>query len=262
MSPVLQPRFSPYNPVEIRPILQSRWNEKQLFAILIDPDKHPAQKVAQRAGLAQKCGVDFLLIGGTKITPRKTDLAVQAAKKSTSLPLVLFPGIDHPDETLVGAAHAFLCPWIPNPVTKFDFQTWYKLAALRSSCIMLPSIPISYVVIGKEANTTLHRQTGIVPLDPDMPQAIAHLAIEGEMRGQQMTYLEAGSGANQPVPTQVIKWVWSSTDNPIVVGGGIKKPAQAQERIEAGASIIVVGNALEKKFDPGLIREMAAATHA
>jgi phosphoglycerol geranylgeranyltransferase len=48
---------------------------------------------------------------------------------------------------------------------------------------------------------------------------------------------------------------------PVIVGGGIRSPRQAEERVEAGASFIVVGNRLEGKPDPSFITDMADAIH-
>ncbi|MBL7775779.1 MAG: geranylgeranylglyceryl/heptaprenylglyceryl phosphate synthase, partial [Saprospiraceae bacterium] len=44
---------------------------------------------------------------------------------------------------------------------------------------------------------------------------------------------------------------------PLLVGGGIRTARQAAERLQAGADVLVVGNAVE--HDPGLIREIQAA---
>jgi putative glycerol-1-phosphate prenyltransferase len=47
---------------------------------------------------------------------------------------------------------------------------------------------------------------------------------------------------------------------PLIIGGGIRTAAKAKEIYEAGADIIVIGNAIEK--DDNLIKEMANAIHA
>jgi putative glycerol-1-phosphate prenyltransferase len=47
---------------------------------------------------------------------------------------------------------------------------------------------------------------------------------------------------------------------PLVVGGGITSAEKAKENCQAGADIIVVGNAVEK--DPSLIEAIAYAIHS
>jgi phosphoglycerol geranylgeranyltransferase len=61
-------------------------------------------------------------------------------------------------------------------------------------------------------------------------------------------YLEAGSGANEPVPSEMVVFVKKNIDIPLIVGGGIRDPATAREKVMAGADIIVTGTALEELF--------------
>jgi putative glycerol-1-phosphate prenyltransferase len=74
-----------------------------------------------------------------------------------------------------------------------------------------------------------------------------------------MIYMDAGSGALNPVSSQMISAVSSAIDIPLIVGGGIKTPEAVRRAVVSGADIIVVGNAIEK--DPSLIKELAAAVH-
>jgi putative glycerol-1-phosphate prenyltransferase len=60
-----------------------------------------------------------------------------------------------------------------------------------------------------------------------------------------MVYLEAGSGANRPVPQHIIAATRQTIDIPLIVGGGIKTPEQMQTAFNAGADLVVVGNHLE-----------------
>jgi putative glycerol-1-phosphate prenyltransferase len=78
-------------------------------------------------------------------------------------------------------------------------------------------------------------------------------ALAGELLGMKLIYLEAGSGAEQPVPAEMIKEVKEVLNIPLIVGGGIDSAEKYQEALKAGADLIVVGNALEKK--PELLLE-------
>ena len=69
-------------------------------------------------------------------------------------------------------------------------------------------------------------------------------------------YLEAGSGAKQPVPSEMIKMVKSVVNLPLIVGGGIKTGEQAKQIVEAGADIIVTGNVVERYKVKDKIREL------
>jgi putative glycerol-1-phosphate prenyltransferase len=77
------------------------------------------------------------------------------------------------------------------------------------------------------------------------------------MLGLKMIYMDAGSGAANPVPTQMIEAVSNAINIPLIVGGGIKDPETIAQNLKAGADIIVVGNAIE--HNPNLLGEMKEA---
>jgi putative glycerol-1-phosphate prenyltransferase len=81
--------------------------------------------------------------------------------------------------------------------------------------------------------------------------------MAGEMLGLKLIFMDAGSGAINPVSNQMISHVKQSIGVPLIVGGGIRTPEKAAETASAGADVIVIGNAAEK--DPALITEIAAA---
>jgi len=72
--------------------------------------------------------------------------------------------------------------------------------------------------------------------------------------------MDAGSGAINPIPESMIDMVSSAVDIPLIVGGGISTPEKAMANAQAGADVIVVGNAIEK--DPSLIMDISAAIHS
>ncbi len=60
-------------------------------------------------------------------------------------------------------------------------------------------------------------------------------------------YLEAGSGAVNPVPDEIVRAVATETSVPVIVGGGIRDPETVAAKVRAGASFVVVGNHLETR---------------
>ncbi|MEI7503178.1 MAG: geranylgeranylglyceryl/heptaprenylglyceryl phosphate synthase, partial [Paludibacter sp.] len=83
-------------------------------------------------------------------------------------------------------------------------------------------------------------------------------AVAAELLGMSIIYLEAGSGANSPVPVEMIESVGQGTTLPIIVGGGIKTVEQLTDAFDAGADIVVVGNIFET--EPQKIAEFVIAT--
>jgi putative glycerol-1-phosphate prenyltransferase len=94
---------------------------------------------------------------------------------------------------------------------------------------------------------------------PDI--ALAH-ALAAEVIGMKCLYLDAGSGADHPVPDEMIRAISSACTMPIIVGGGIRKPEEARRKIEAGASFVVTGTVLEERNHSGLMRQFAEAVHS
>ncbi|NDE79151.1 MAG: geranylgeranylglyceryl/heptaprenylglyceryl phosphate synthase, partial [Chitinophagaceae bacterium] len=95
------------------------------------------------------------------------------------------------------------------------------------------------------------------PIPADKEDIALCTALAGEMLGMKLIYMDAGSGAKQPITTSMIKRVADQISIPLIVGGGIKTPEKAQENCKAGADLIVVGNAIEKEVS--LISEISAA---
>jgi putative glycerol-1-phosphate prenyltransferase len=65
----------------------------------------------------------------------------------------------------------------------------------------------------------------------------------------------------QSVPEEMIQAVSQAVSVPVIVGGGIRSPLEAREKVEAGASFIVVGNAFEQRREKSYLREMIDAVH-
>ena len=97
-----------------------------------------------------------------------------------------------------------------------------------------------------------------MPIPADKPEIAICTAWAGEMLGNQVIYMDAGSGAKKPITTDMISMVSNNIEIPLFIGGGISTPEIVHENCKAGANIIVVGNAIER--DPLLIKDLAQAT--
>jgi geranylgeranylglyceryl phosphate synthase family protein len=90
-------------------------------------------------------------------------------------------------------------------------------------------------------------QTEAIPFDKT--EIVVATALAGEMLGLQMIYLEAGSGATNHVPINLIMAVRENISIPVAVGGGIKSMKEVKEIFSAGANLIILGNGCEKNPD-------------
>ena len=107
----------------------------------------------------------------------------------------------------------------------------------------LEPIPMGYIIVGEGGAAGVIGRA--VPVPYNKPElAVAH-ALAGQYLGMRFVYLEAGSGAKNPVPPEMIRAVKHFCDVPLIVGGGIRSRDQAFGAASAGANIIVTGNVVE-----------------
>jgi putative glycerol-1-phosphate prenyltransferase len=123
----------------------------------------------------------------------------------------------------------------------------------------LEVISTGYMVVDGGAATTVSYMSHSAPIPHDKDDIALCTAMAGEMQGKHVLYVDAGSGARQPISESMIRRIASNTDIPLIVGGGITDPEKAYLNCKAGADVIVVGNAIEK--NPNLIKEIANAVH-
>lgn len=242
-------------------IYNTLWESKQAgkkkLAVLIDPDS-----ISNEDDLVLLCrtsneqGADMILVGGSLITNGYFERCVNVIKAHTTLPVLLFPGsimqISH-------EADAILFLSLISGRNPELLIGKHVLAAPQLKQSGIEVIPTGYMLIDGGRITSVSYMSGTTPLPSDKPAIAATTALAGEMLGLKIIYMDAGSGAQQPVPFSVIQAVRKQVDAPVFVGGGICAPEQAIAACEAGADVIVVGNAFEK--DPQLISQLAKVIH-
>ncbi len=238
-------------------ILHAKAKGKKLFAVLLDPDKTPVNKAESLISSCVDAKVDLIFVGGSLVVSTHLEELVQNIKKETDIPVVLFPGS-------------------PNQITPFaDALLYLSLISGRNPELLIgqhvisaPSVKKSgleimstgYMLIDGGAPTTVSYISNANPIPNDKNEIAVCTALAGEMLGMKLIYMDAGSGAKLPITESMISAVSSHIDIPLIVGGGIKNPEKAYLNCQAGANMVVVGNAIEK--DQNLITEIGAAIHA
>ncbi len=225
-------------------------NQKQL-ALLVDPDKYSQESLALFVELAKETLPDCIMVGGSLVAG-SVEQVVQYIKSHTNIPVVLFPGNSH---QLCNEADALLLLLLLSG-RNADFligQHVVAAKAIRDSGI--ESISTGYILIDGGCSTSVEYMSNTKPIPRDKVEIIVATAIAGELIGNRLVYLEAGSGAINPVSKEAIQAVRQAISLPIIVGGGIRTVEQAKDAYLAGADMIVVGNALEK--DRFFMRDLA-----
>lgn len=228
----------------------SEKKRKQL-AVLIDPDKLDIRMLEDMILEINHNGVDYVLIGGSLITGSFWNQCIRILKASVSVPVLIFPGntlqIDPSADgilllSLISGRNPELL--IGNHVIAAPL--------LRSSGLEILST--GYMLIESGKLTSVVYMSNTTPIPSDKTDIAMSTALAGEMLGLKLIYLDAGSGAMRAVPEGIITTVKENIRIPLIVGGGISCATSARKAWQAGADIVVVGNALEAR--PQFLEEL------
>ncbi len=233
---------------------QARTQGKKSFAVLVDPDKTELQQMDTLLALGEQAKIDYWFVGGSLVISSQLDELVRHIKKNTSIPVVLFPG--SPSQ-VTRQADALLYLSLISGRNPELLIGQHVLSAPFVKQSGLEILSTGYIVVDGGAPTTVSYISNAAPIPADKEDIALCTALAGEMLGMKLIYMDAGSGAKQPITTSMIKRVADQISIPLIVGGGIKTPEKAQESCKAGADLIVVGNAIEKEIS--LISEISAA---
>ena len=230
-------------------------NRKSGFAVLADPDKIAVADVPRLARLCNEAGVDYLFIGGSLLMVHQMEQCINVFKAESNIPVVLFPG--SPSQ-VTPVADALLYLSLISGRNADLLIGQHVISAPQVKASGLEVISTGYILIDGGVQTTVSYMSHSMPVPANKPEIALSTAWAGEMLGNQVIYMDAGSGARNPISKEMIKQVSANINIPLFVGGGITTPDKVRENCEAGANLIVVGNAIER--DPMLIRDLAQAT--
>jgi phosphoglycerol geranylgeranyltransferase len=231
-------------------------NSRKAFAVLIDPDKHNKQNLAEVITAAKEADVDFIFVGGSLLTSDDLDATLEVIKSLTDLPVILFPGSIM---QINGKADAVLLLSLISGRNADMLIGKHVVAAPYLKKSGLEILPTGYMLIESGPLTTAQYMSGTLPIPGKKDDIAVCTAMAGEMLGLKLIYMDAGSGAERPVSSSMIKKVKENISIPLIIGGGIRNTEQAINACKAGADVIVVGNAIEK--DLSVIKEIAYAVH-
>ena len=234
-------------------LTQRHLQGKKSVAVLIDPDKvEDSHKLKQLIHLSSENCIDFFFVGGSLITTPNISEVIQQIKEDVSIPVVLFPGSSlHIDPT--ADAILFLSLISGRNPDLLIGQHVQAAPILKNS--QMEVLPTGYMLISSGRTTSVAYISNTMPIPEDKYSLAACTALAGEMLGLRLIYLDAGSGAEREINPRMITAVRKSVKLPLIVGGGINSPQKAYAALEAGADMIVIGNALEK--NPDLLTEIS-----
>jgi phosphoglycerol geranylgeranyltransferase len=243
--------------------MDALYARKKMHFSLIDPDSQNPERAGELAECCETYGSDAIMVGGSTVPDRETTFdTIAEIKKKSSLPVIIFP---NSAETLAkNADYLFFMDLLNSPELEYKRQQHMTGAWLVKKWGLTP-IPTGYLVVNTSRRPTTVETK--IPLDTvretDTELAVSY-AIYAECLGMRVVYMDAGSNPEKPLPNTMIQAVRDMVDIPLIVGGGIRTPAGAREKIMAGADVIVTGTVLEKNVDrlAGIIEAVHSAASA
>lgn len=227
-------------------IQAAKSGNRKLLAILLDPDKVVWENIENLICKINQSSATHVFIGGSLVESTILDDLIVKIKQDCILPVVLFPGdpsqiSNHADGILF---LSLLSGRNPDYLIEYQVQ-----AAPILKKTNLEVISTGYILIESGNETAVARVSKTEPLNRENFDLVLATAQAGEMLGNKLIYLEAGSGAKKGVPLGMIELVSQNTNIPLIVGGGIVDWQGIQNAYQSGADLVVIGTAFEKNAD-------------
>ena len=224
-------------------------------AWLIDPDDVYSLEIFEiRLLEAVRLKVDFIFLGGSLIQRNSINEIIRFIKKTEeNIPVVLFPGNSLQFSPLADAILFLSLISGRNPDLLIGQHV--SIAPLLEKS-KLEVLPTGYMLVDGGQTTSSHYISQTIPLPNHHPELAAATALAGKYLGMQYFYLDAGSGAPNPVSSELIREVKQKTNSPLIVGGGLTSLDKIKTAFHAGADLVVIGNGAGK--NPKLLSEVSA----
>jgi len=225
---------------------------------LIDPEKQTPENAGELAADVTTAGTDGIMVGGSTKAHIRLDQTILAIKDTTDLPIILFPANE---KCINENADAIFFMSMLNSRNPYFITGAQMLAAPLIEKFKLEVLPMAYLVAEPGGVTGRVGKANLIPRSK--PELAAAYALVAKYMGMRFVYLEAGSGAGMPVPVEMVKAVRRVVDGTLIVGGGIRTPKAASDRVKAGADIVVTGTLVERSVDRvarirGIVRAIKA----
>jgi putative glycerol-1-phosphate prenyltransferase/phosphoglycerol geranylgeranyltransferase len=226
--------------------------------VLLDPDSSENDIFLQIGNMAFESGADLILVGGSLMGHANLPKKVEELKSQIKIPVILFPG--GASQVVPGFDAMLFTSLVSGRNPQYLIEEQLK-GGLMVKALGMETFPTAYMLINSGPATSVEYISNTKPIPANKPKLTMAHAIAAELMGMRWTYLEAGSGANDPIPLEHIILTRKATHLNIITGGGITTPEDAADRAKAGANIIVTGTIWEQNLDMRLMKEFSEAVH-
>lgn len=217
-----------------------------LHFTLIDPDKQKPAEAAKLAAMSRKMGTDAIMVGGSQAAQAIfLNDTVSAIKDKCDLPVILFPSSHSGISPYADAV--FFMSLLNSRSASYLIDEQVKGAVLIKS-YGVETLSMGYLIVESGKMTSAAWAGDVKPLPREKPDFAVAYSLAAKYFGMRFVYLEAGSGAEKPVPNDMIaatKHAVSGNGTMVIVGGGIRDEKTARDKVRSGADIIVTGTIAE-----------------
>ncbi|TXC78843.1 geranylgeranylglyceryl/heptaprenylglyceryl phosphate synthase [Luteibaculum oceani] len=224
------------------------------FAVLIDPEKETdLSKLGKKIDLINQSLCALVLVGASSNLCNNFEEVTKFIQQRCDKPIIGFPGKwNQVNKYLDGLLFISL---ISSDRYKYLFQEQSKAIETIDKIESIDIYPTGYMVLDGGIETSVEKVSGSKGMRYDDISAILTRIKTGRFLGMDHIYLEAGSGAKSTVPCSLVSEVAQQVDSFLIVGGGVKSAEKVSEFWNAGAHLVVIGNAIEQ--DPNIINEIS-----
>lgn len=239
----------------VKEILREKMKKGTLHMTLIDPAKQEPSRAGEIAKVAYDLGTDAIMVGGsTGVTQQNLDQTVQAIKAQAKVPVIYFPSGANAISPYSDAI--FFMSMLNSRNIKMVIGEQIKGAPIVRKLNLEP-LSMGYIIVAPGMKVGEVGDADVIPRD--QPKLAVSYALAAQYLGMEYVYLEAGSGAPQPVPEDMIKAVRAAITIPLLVGGGIRDAESAARAKNAGANIVVTGTVVENGNYTGRLESIIKA---
>lgn len=239
--------------------LQSLTSEGGL-AVLVDPARTSAREAEEIARRATGEGARALLLGNSfGDDGRALDVARGLRRGANGVPVVQFPATA---SQLVAAVDAvLLLSLVSGRNAQYLIEEHVRAVPFFRRHPEVRPISTAYCLVDGGAVTSVEAVSQTRPLPNDKPELLAAHVEAAMLIGMEAVYVDAGSGAPQPVPAELVAAARAATRAPLIIGGGVRDAAAVRRAREAGADFVVVGSLFERESDRG-VEDLVLAARA
>lgn len=223
-------------------ILLAKTENKKLLAILLDPDKLAVENLSNLIQKINQSPATNIFVGGSSFNGTYLDELIIKLKSKINLPILLFPG--NPSQISKEADGILFLTLLSGRNSDYLIEHQVNAVPILNKT-NLEVISTGYILIESGNETAVERVSQTKPLDRNNPEYVLQTAQAGEFIGNKLIYLEAGSGAELSVPTEMITLVSKNIKVPLIVGGGIRSKQEIENAFSSGADLVVIGTAFE-----------------